>query len=315
MQGFSSIINTILTLGLAMLVGFVCVRTKYISREVRDSLSQLIVRLTLPILVVTSLTKNSLTHEKIIGGLAVIICAWIVIGVLFALGALAAKLFRFKAERAVMHACMTAFGNVVFVAYPLIQALYGDEGLLYAALFAFANDCWLWTVGVYKMSSVRSKNASFGANLKKLINPSTIAFLISLFMMLTGLKFTGVIGDVLNGIGSTTTYSSMLVVGGLLADVDFGEIYKRLPLLAVTLVKMLLVPFLLILVLRFVPVADTVKSVIVFQAGMPSSTVVVLLAAKYECDMRYSAEGVFVTTLLSLVTLPVLYFLMHMLLF
>jgi predicted permease len=311
MQGFQTIITSILTLGLAMLIGFICIKTGYIKNEVKDAISKLIIRVTLPLLMITSLTKLTLDSQKIINSVTTVLCAYVVIGILYCAGILTAKLFKLEKSQATIHTCMTCFGNVVFIAYPLIQALYGDEGLLYAALFAFANDCWLWTVGVYTLSGTRGREGSFFSNLKNLITPSTIGFLISLFMLITGLRFNGIIKDVLTNVGSVTTYLSMLFIGMTLAMVDFKHLYRRVSLFVLVAVKMLIVPALLIFALKFAPIDNLVKSVLVLQAAIPTSTVLVILTTDYGCDTVYSAEGVFITTLLSLATLPAVYWLMQ----
>jgi hypothetical protein len=311
MQGFQTIITSILTLGLAMLIGFICIKTGYIKNEVKDAISKLIIRVTLPLLMITSLTKLTLDSQKIINSVTTVLCAYVIIGVLYCAGIATAKLFKLEKSQATIHTCMTCFGNVVFIAYPLIQALYGDEGLLYAALFAFANDCWLWTVGVYTLSGTRGREGSFFGNLKNLITPSTIGFLISLFMLITGLRFTGIVKDVLTNVGSVTTYLSMLFIGMTLAMVDFRHLYRRISLFVLVAVKMLIIPALLIFVLKFIPIDDLVKSVLVLQAAIPTSTVLVILTTDYGCDTVYSAEGVFITTLLSLATLPAVYWLMQ----
>lgn len=96
-----------------------------------------------------------------------------------------------------MHRCMTCFGNVVFMAFPLIQALYGAEGLLYAAIYELANDTCLWTLGVYQMKSIEEKEKSFMGSIKNLVNPGTIAFVVAFVMMALGLKFSGIFGEVM----------------------------------------------------------------------------------------------------------------------
>lgn len=310
MEGFSTIINSIVTLGLAMLVGFLCIKTGYITEEQKNALSKIIVKVTLPILVVTSLTKLELNHEKIVNCLYVLLLALAVIGIMYAAGIITAKLFKMDRQRSVIHSCMSCFGNVVFMAYPLIQALYGEEGLLYAAIFAFANDLYLWTWGIYKLASNAGGEASIGKNLRNLINPATIGFAVSFFMMITGLKFTGVVKEVLTGIGGTTTYLSMLFIGGTLALVDFRHIYRRVSLFVLVIIKMVILPILLTAALKFINISDTVKYVVILQAAIPSSTVLTILATEYKADVIYSAEGVFITTIASLVTLPAVYYIM-----
>ena len=75
----------------------------------------------------------------------------VVVAFLFAVGTVTSKISKMDKSRAIMHRCMTCFGNVVFMAFPLIQALYGAEGLLYAAIYELANDTCLWTLGVYQI--------------------------------------------------------------------------------------------------------------------------------------------------------------------
>lgn len=311
MQGFETIINSIITLGLAMLVGFICVKTGYITEEQKNGLSKIIVRVTLPLLIITSLTNQALDHEKLINSVKVLIISLAVIGMLYLIGMLTARLGRMEKSRAAMHTCMTCFGNVVFMAYPLIQALYGSEGLLYAAVYALANDMFLWTLGVYQLTSIKKKQkTSFLSGLKKLVTPGTAAFTAALAMMAFGWKFTGTVGEVFTGIGGTTTYLSMLFIGGTLASVDFRRIYKRLWLFVLAAVKMLLIPAALILILKIPSINDIAKAVIVLQAAMPASTVLAVLGMEYDGDVLYCAEGVFITHILGLFTLPLVYYIM-----
>lgn len=310
MQGFETIISSIIKLGIAMLIGFVCVKTKYISEDAKNGLSKIIVRVTLPILVVTSLTTLDFDHEKLINSIHVLLISIVVVALLYGAGCVMGRLGRMDSRQRVMHRCMTAFGNVVFMAFPLIQALYGAEGLLYAAIYELANDMFLWTVGVYSMNLANKEKGSLTCNLKKLLNPGTIAFVTAFVMMAFGLKFSGLMGEVLSGIGGTTTYLSMLFIGGTLASVDFKHIYRRVWLFVLTAVKMVIVPVLLIFILKFFDIGDMVKAVIVLQAAMPASTVLVVLGMEYDGDVLYCAEGVFITHLAGLLTLPAVYYLM-----
>lgn len=309
MDGFYSILNSILTLGAAMVVGFICIKSGYLPKSINTSISKLVVKLTLPVLIAVSLTKIELTREKLINSAIVVICGLVVIGILMLVGYITERIFKNGAKKYV-HRCMTAFGNVVFIAYPLINSLYGEEGMFYAALFAFANDCWLWTLGVYSLSGIESKARHGIKNIKKLINPSTIAFAVSFVMMIFGWKFTGAVGEVMNGIGSLTTYLSMIFIGGVIAGADLTNLRKTSPIFVLTLLKMIIIPVLLIFLFKIIPVSETVRGVVVLQAAMPVSTVLVMLCSEYGGDTEYSVIGVLITTALSLITLPLIYYLM-----
>lgn len=310
MQGFDTIITRMMTLGLAMLIGFVCVKTKYITEEQKNSLSRVIVRITLPILVMTSLTSMDFDRQTLINSIHVLLISILVVVMLFCIGILTTKAARMGGKEAAMHRCMTCFGNVVFMAFPLLEALYGAEGLLYAAIYQLASDMCLWTFGMYQLTGENGEKKSFLDNIKRLLTPGTIAFVVAFIMMATGLKFTGVIGEVMTGIGSTTTYMSMLFIGGTLAQVDFKNIYKRVWLFVLTVLKMIAVPAILIFILKFLEINEVAKSVIIFQAAMPTSTVLVMLGMEYDCDIMYCTEGVFISHIAGLVTLPFVYYLM-----
>lgn len=312
MAGFETILNSILTLGLAMAFGFIAVKTGYISEDVKNAISKVIIKITMPILVITALTKVTLDQEKIINSLLVVGIAVVSIAVLYGIGILVSRMFHMDRPRAVVHQCLTAFGNVVFLGYPLIRAIYGEEGMLYAALYGFANDLFVWTLAVYQLATIAGKGKSTRENLKNLINPATIAFVVSFIMMIFGLKFTGILGNVLDGIGSMTTYLSMLFIGGTLALVDFRKIYKRVSLFLLVVVKMLIIPVLLILILRLFPLDPMVKGIIILQVAMPSQTILTILTTEYKGDVIWAAEGVFITTVASLATLPAVYYLMTM---
>ena len=83
---------------------------------------------------------------------------------------------------------------------------------LYAAIYELANDTCLWTLGVYQMKSIEEKEKSFMGSIKNLVNPGTIAFVVAFVMMALGLKFSGIFGEVMTGIGSATTYLSMFFI-------------------------------------------------------------------------------------------------------
>lgn len=310
MQGFETIVMSIVKLALAMLVGFICLKTKYITKEQNDGMSKIVVRITLPFLVVSSLTSMDFDYHKLAMSAEVLVAALCVETLLFLAGTVMMKMSGLEKPKAVMLRCMMCFGNVVFMAFPLIQALYGAEGLLYAAVYEIANDGFLWTLGVWSINSAHEGEGkpSLASNLKRLANPGTIAFLIAFIMMAFRLKIPGIAGEVVSGIGSTTTYLSMFFIGGTLAMVDFRHIYRRVWLFILVAVKMIIIPVILIFILKWLHFENIPAAVVVLQAAMPTSTVLAVLANEHKGDVIYCAEGVFISHLLGLATLPFVYY-------
>ncbi len=308
MAGFETILLSIAKLAVAMLIGFICVKTKYITKEQNDGMSRIVVRVTLPLLIISSLTSMDFDYKTLITSAKVLIAALCTETLLYAVGTVMMKASRLEKPKAVMLRCMMCFGNVVFMAFPLIQALYGTKGLLYAAVYEIANDGFLWTLGVYGIRSADADGKQkISANLKHLANPGTIAFVIAFIMMAFQIKIPGIVGEVVSGIGSTTTYLSMFFIGGTLAMVDFRRIYRRVWLYVLVAVKMILIPIGLIFILKCLRFDDIPAAVVALQAAMPTSTVLAVLANENKGDVIYCAEGVFVSHLLGLLTLPLVY--------
>lgn len=313
MNTSGAIIRSIAVLSCLMAVGFICMKTGYISREIKNSISKIIVKISLPVLVMMSLTKNGLDSEKIKNSLILILVAFIFIGFMYFIGFIAAKLFRLDKRRSAVHECMSAFGNVIFLGYPLISSILGDEALFYAALYALVNDFFVWTIGMYRITSGEKEKKSLKENLKNMINPSTIAFFISFIMMIFSFKFTGIAEEVLNYIGSVTTPLSMIFIGMSLAEIDIKNIFSRIPLFLLVLIKMIIMPIILIILFKYIPLEKTPATVLILQAAMPTQTLLAILTTEYGGDVLYASEGIFISTIAGLFTLPFIYYMMTIL--
>lgn len=311
-MGFEVIAAQIAMLGIAMLIGFGSVKLKYLEKEIAGSVSRVIVRITLPLLIITSITSQDLNADMLKNAGILIVIAAAAQLLLFGAATLTAKCFGLCGATKTIHRLMGTFGNVIFLGYPLITALYGQTGLFYAVIYALVNDGFVWTYGVYLM--VRDKEGqSEGSPLRNLINPNTVSFAISIIMLAFGLRLPELIHTTFAGIGSLTTYLSMLFIGMTLATIDLKTIYKKVSIFVLTAVKMVLFPLCLILVLRLLPLDRTLCGVIVLQVAMPVQTVLTILAREYESDFKYAAECVFITTVLSLGLLPLCYYMILLL--
>ncbi len=307
-MGFNVILNQLLMLAIMMLIGFVGVKTRFLQEDLKDSISKIILRVTLPLLNLTSITGQTLRPDMIKNAGIIALVAVAVICLSLAVGHFSGKLFRLKSPTDTIHTCMSAFGNVIFLGYPLITALYGQEGLFYAIVYALVNDGFVWTMGVFLIA--RSGGGDRKAGLKKLINPNTVTFLVSLLMLAFGLRLPGLLHNTLAQVGSMTTCLSMLFIGMTLATIPLAGIYKRFSIYLIVLVKMLIIPAVLAFLLSKTSLDRTLLGVLLLQIAMPVQTIITVVANEFHSDYRYAAECVFITTLFSLATLPALYWFM-----
>ena len=309
MKGFEVILENITLLSAMMAVGFICVKSGYISGEVKNALSKIIVRVTLPLLIVNALTNIELTPARAKNAALVAVLALAVVAVMYAVGALTARLWRLELPAAVIHRCMMAFGNVAFLGYPLIRAIFSDEGFFYAAVYEFVNDIFVWTFVVCKLNSIGADGKiPLKTQIKNAVNPCTIAFFVSFALMLLKIRPTGLALGLTEGIGSMTTPLSMIFIGGTLAEVRLGGLRRLGSFSAVVLIKMLAAPILLALLTRALPLSEAARGAFILQVGMPSQTILSVLTLEYGGDSVYTSEGILITTLAALITLPAVYY-------
>ncbi|MBN6205436.1 AEC family transporter [Ralstonia pickettii] len=200
------------------------------------------------------------------------------------------------------------FGNQGFIGFALISSLFPDKGALYVTLFNFPYLILIWTYGIYlfvgKKEYVQWRKIFF--------NPGILSTLIGLFIFILPVHWPAVLSSIFKSVGSTTIPLSMLLIGALIANMSLNNfsLLKDKVLWMITGIKLLIVPLFLFPLLIFsFPFPMLVTAVLV--SGMPSAPTIALYAQKFGGDMNYAAMGTLLTTLLSVLTIPVLYILLY----
>ncbi len=310
------IINQILILGVIALVGVIAARAGVINETLKEGIASLVFNITLPLLILSSFTALDITIELLRNGFMVIIMTYFSMFFLLFMGKISARLLKMEKETSSIHVLHTAFGNIVFLGFPLMNTLFpGGQGLFYATLFYLVSNSVMWTIGVNILN--HSSELGVRQKVKNLLNPNTVAFVIGILLMLTGINLPEVIDLPLSGLGQTTNYLSMLYIGGMLAQTDIKGVFGRKQVYLLSINKMIISPILLILLFRFtlnilsLNIDPTAFAVVILQAGTPCMAIIVVLARKFKADDAHAMENVFFTTLISLFTLPFLYWMIE----
>jgi hypothetical protein len=234
--------------------------------------------------------------------------AGFVIFFLLLLGWVTTKIFRFTFREAAVFKAHSMFGNTIFLGFPLIYALYGAEGLLYASMFQMVSTIIMWTVGVLVLTY--NSGISWKKNIVKVVNPNTIATITGLIFFLLSIKLPKLILTPLSELGSANTWLSMLYIGAMLFFSRPGTMLKTKSIYILSINRLVLAPFILIALfwlsaeISFGEPDKLVSSVIILQASMPCMASVVIMAKELEADDSLAVGNVFVSTILSILTLP-----------
>lgn len=306
---FYTILQQIGILSILALIGILGVRSGILKDEARLVLEKLVFYITLPLLIITKLSTLEVTPEVLQNGFKVILFTYVILFLQIGAGKISARLLRLPRNQAVIHSMHTFLGNIVFLGFPLLDALFpGGEAILYAALYQLVMNTILWTYGVAQLDS--GQKGGVRKNVKKMLNPNTIALLIGLLMMLLNIRLPGFLMDSLGGLGSTTLYLAMIYIGILLAGSNPVKMVRKTDVLFLSLNKLLLLPGVLLLLFYLLFQFSSLSmnsiafSTLILEASMPCMTILVLLAKRYGADDRKAMENFVVSTVFSIVTLP-----------
>ena len=316
-----TILSQILILFVLAAVGFVSGKTGYLPDKAGGIVSKLVMRITMPALILSKMLSADFSADNYFDGLRLVIIAMITLLLIFAVTRPFTKLMKIPEKSRNVYCMQALFGNVIFFAFPLFQALFGEIGVLYALFFNIGNDILLWTLGVYLAG--KHKGGGFGNALKHIFNMNMIMFIIGLILAFTGWNHKlqgGVIYQTADMIGKATSPLSMIFVGLVMAGAKglFKNFGKKMLSVVLTLQKQLIIPvvagLIMLVAVKQGLISDVVMMVAVMQLAMPVGTLTVSIAAEYDSDYQMAADSVFVSTLLSIITLPLIAYLLKLVL-
>jgi len=282
---------------LIVAAGYLARRFNWLDPAADGAFSQIIVRMTAPCLVFYGIIGN---REKLLSGSLLQVVLAVAAVVAFA-GALSLLVYRgrhLKSDHRSVLRVATMFGNVSFLGIPLCYGLFGQDGLMYASLYAAAQDALYWSIGVLMMRDGHGR-----PDWKKLLNPSLIGILLAALLVATGVPVPVFVVKAANTVGAATLPLSLLVVGAGFHGVPLNR-KTLVGLLPVAGLKLFLIPAVMVVGLSFVPMDPVARAVLAMEISMPSAAATVALARTNGQDWQFAAGAVMLTTLLSAVTVP-----------
>jgi len=302
------ILSQIFILAIVVIIGVIAAKFKVLTPESKDMLSKVIFNISLPLMLFTNFLKLDSTPRLLANSIVVLSVSGFVILFLFFMGWLATRIFKIEGREAAVFRAHSMFGNTIFLGFPLITALYGPEGLLYASMFQLVSNIIMWTLGVIVLT--HGNGTSWRKNLKRVFNPNTIATLTGLLFFLLSIKLPTIIIKPLSELGSANTWLCMLYIGAMLAFSNVGGLLGKKSLYIISFNRLVFVPAILILIFMFfsrlagIAPDKLVTSVIILEASMPCMASVVIMAKELGADDHLAVGNVFVSTVISILTLP-----------
>lgn len=306
----SEILTSLVMIFLLIIPGIIFRKKDIISAAQSDGISSLAVNITWPCLVVDAMQMDF--SAAVLKDSGYMMAAAMVVFAMTAVVTLVlSKLLRLDNSKRYITAFMLLFGNTGFIGIPVIRALYGTEAVFFAAILEMVNDVVIFTIGM--MLIQMSAGAKLRFEPKLFLNPGLIGVIVGLLLFLLDIRLPEVIGGAMEMVGDATTPLTMFLIGYQLGGLKAKEILKDASIYVISFTKLLIVPVLALIVLR-VAVGDfsLLEKVLIMSFAMPAGSVSVIFSQQYRGETAFATKTVLLSTLFSIVTIPVFAVMMEM---
>ncbi len=301
----SRMINTQLLLFLYMLVGVVIAKARIIRDDNRQVVVRLLMDVAMPMMVLAAFNKQT-TAEEIKASFLVMLIA---LAGCVVTGLIGRVIWRKEPEnkrKVLMYASM--FSNAGNAGLPILKLVFDDVGVFLGSMYLIPPRILQWTVGLGFF--VKPQKGSWVKNVA--LNPMVVTIYIGAVMMATGWQIPGVFGSAISNLGNMTAPLSMILIGATLSGMNLKMLMDKSVLLVGAL-RLLVFPMMFVVGLKFLGTDLTTMNICVILLAMPVASNTAAMAERYGGDYVFASACVSVTTLLSVLTVPLITWLVQLL--
>lgn len=288
-----------------IVIGYLIGKLKIISRNGQKELTSLVLKVTMPATIILAM-QQEFSAEKINEILMLIMIFIASYLLIFSTGFILSKFFKKESDnrKDIMRAGVL-LSNTSFMGYPIVLSLLGEKALFYAVICGgFVFEIVSWTYGVYLIG--RNANGKKAGIKKAIINPGVISIFIGGILFLLGISIPEPIYSTMKMLGAATSPLAMIVVGLILSRSNIKDVLKDKSIFAVSILKLIINPLLIIFILKLLKFEGMNIIIPAVLLSMPTAAYVAMFSENSGNDDKFASGIVFVTSLLSLITIPVI---------
>lgn len=282
-------------------IGFAADKTGVFTRNDAKKVINLLFNIILPIAVIRSFASIEYTPEHVHGLFTAFLCA--AATHLFGIGISALTFRKRKSllEKGIFHYA-SVFSNAAFLALPLAQSVIGDEGVFYCSIYIGVFNVFAFTYGIYEISGRKAK-----INIKKIfLNPGSVSVLIGIPVFLLRIKLPYILDYPMGLAGGINSPLAMIIFGTFLANSNFKNIFIKKEIYFVSLIRLVVIPVCMTLLFRLCGVKGDLLAAMAISSCAPTATNTAMYAAKYDNDAGLGSELAAQSSVLSVITMPVI---------
>lgn len=299
---FLNAFNSMLALFGCMLIGFIGARKGVFKEEMNVAFNKLLLNVTVPAMFISAMNiemEQGVLEQGFISLISGFVYHFICVIIAF----LTMKLFKIKYNYRAIWLFALTFANIAFLGFPLIKDIFGEEMLFHTTLFNISFNVLVFSLGVYMINYGNSEKIS----LKNIIlQPAFIGVGIGLIIFISPWKLPEFLTKMLEMFGAVTPPLSMFVAGSTLAATSVIGALKNKTIYLFSVVKLIVIPVIIYFVGNLLISDSELVLMFMVLSATPSAVLTVILSKRYNSSGVLASEVVFVSTALSVITLPVM---------
>lgn len=299
MAQFKQMLEIQMVIFIYLLIGAICKKNKIITKESQQKLIPFILNGLMPVMTFHSF--KAVTLQMMEKAFIVLIIAIVICVVSLMLAKFVYRKYPIDKQKILQYG--TLLSNAGFAGLPIASQMFGEVGLIYASIYLIPIRIFMWSAGRTILSSESASPKEIMISLLK--NPNIVAVLIGLPRGLLQISLPAIVDTAFGNVSSCVTPISLIVIGAVICDVGFKHFFEE-GMISYCIMRLGLIPLLTLIITTLCGFDATIIGTTTILASMPAPTTTALLAGQYHLDVNYASKLVFLTTLLSMITCPLL---------
>jgi len=303
-------VGSVLSVIAMIAIGFILTRRSWFDANAGPLISKLVITVSLPAYMVSNL-MGGYDRARLVSMLPGLPVPFLSMGTGYLLAILIAALLNVPKGRRGTFASMFSLSNTIFIGLPVNTILFGEASVPYVLLFYMANTLLFWTVSAYGIARDGSILAGKPAPviismdaLKRILSPPFISLLVSVTLIMLGVKLPETMLYFFKTLGGMTTPLSMIFIGIVIAGVEWKNLRLERDQFLVLAGRFIVGPLILVLTARWTNLPMLMKQVFLMEAMMPVMAQTPILVGAYGADAKYAGVATSLSTVLSLAAIP-----------
>lgn len=306
------VIQQMIIIFILIMVGFTLNRTGFLSDATSKQISSIILKVCNPALLISSALESDgkISLTELSSGLILFAVMYLI---LIAISLFLPAILRIEKDKRFAFTMMTIFGNVGFIGIPLATEVLGAESLVYVSICNLYFSIIIYTFGIYVIEKAAlSQGVSISRNsdnkkfkLPGWINIGTCAALITIIIYITGLRFPGLITSSLSYAGRCTTFLSMLVLGVSVSTMNPRKVFTNIKLYIFIIIRLVVIPVAMILAFKQFTQDSLLINSLTIMLAISFANMPLMFAKTYGVNDEDISGGIILSTIISLVTIPI----------